>query len=158
MHPDRAIRPLSVEGSGDRVRLQLTRRADYAIRTALCLGREGSGDRLSAPVIAQRMDVPPRFLPQIMQDLVRAGLVEASLGRGGGYRLARAPGEISLLEVIEAVEGDARRRTCVLSSTACDASRPCDVHALFADAQDALLDKLAQATIVDALGADADGG
>jgi Rrf2 family protein len=138
------------------VRLQLTRRADYAIRTALCLGREGRAGWLPAPAIAQRMEVPPRFLPQIMQDLVRAGLVEASLGRGGGYRLARGPGEVSLLEVIEAVEGDARRRTCVLSSSACDASRPCDVHALFANAQDALLDRLDEATILDALGAEVD--
>lgn len=138
------------------MRLQLTRRADYAIRTALCLGREGSQAWLPAPVIAQRMDVPPRFLPQIMQDLVRAGLVEASLGRGGGYRLARAPEEVSLLEIIEAVEGDARRRTCVLSSSACDASRPCDVHALFANAQDALLDRLAEATVLDALGSGVD--
>ncbi len=138
------------------VRLQLTRRADYAIRTALCLGREGGEVRLAASAIAQRMDVPPRFLPQIMQDLVRAGLVEASLGRGGGYRLARAPGEVSLLEIIEAVEGDARRRTCVLSSSSCDASRPCDVHALFASAQDALLDRLGEATVLDALGSGVD--
>jgi Rrf2 family protein len=97
------------------------------------------------------MAVPPRFLPQIMQDLTRAGLVEAAIGRGGGYRLARKPGEISLLELIEAVEGDARRRTCVLSSSACDASRPCDVHPLFARAQDALLDRLEEATVLDAL-------
>jgi Rrf2 family protein len=134
------------------VRLQLTRRADYAIRTALCLAREGTDRRLPAPVIAERMAVPPRFLPQVMQDLVRAGIVEASLGRGGGYRLARAPGDVSLLQIIEAVEGDARRRTCVLSSSSCDAGRPCDVHPLFADAQEALLDRLAEATVTDALG------
>jgi Rrf2 family protein len=134
------------------MRLQLTRRADYAIRTALCLAREGSGQMLPASVIAERMEVPPRFLPQIMQDLVRAGLVEASIGRGGGYRLARRPAGISLLEVIEAVEGDARRRTCVLSSGSCDPSRPCDVHELFASAQDALLDRLRDATVLDAVG------
>lgn len=133
------------------MRLQLTRRADYAIRTVICLGREGRGRLLPAPVIAERMAVPPRFLPQIMQDLARAGLVEAAVGRGGGYRLAREPGRISLLEVIEAVEGDARRRTCVLSSSDCDAGRPCDVHHLFARAQDALLDRLEEATVLDAL-------
>ena len=97
------------------------------------------------------MEVPPRFLPQIMQDLVGAGLVEASLGRGGGYRLTRPSGDISLLQVIEAVEGDARRRTCVLSAGDCDASRPCDVHGLFARAQDALLEQLRDASIQDAL-------
>jgi Rrf2 family transcriptional regulator, iron-sulfur cluster assembly transcription factor len=134
------------------MRLQLTRRADYAIRTVMCLGREGRERRLPVSVIAARMEVPRRFLPQIMQDLVAAGLVQASIGRGGGYRLARGPGRISLLEVIEAVEGNARRRTCVLSSGACDPSGPCDVHHLFAQAQDALLERLAGATVLDALG------
>ncbi len=133
------------------MRLQLTRRADYAIRTAICLGRDTSGRPLPAPEIARLMGVPARFLPQIMQDLVRADLVQASWGRGGGYRLAREPERISLLEVIEAVEGDARRRTCVLSSSTCDPDRPCDVHELFASAQDALLGRLADATVRDAV-------
>jgi Rrf2 family protein len=133
------------------MRLQLTRRADYAIRTVMCLGHEERERRLPVSVIAQRMEVPRRFLPQIMQDLVAAGLVEASIGRAGGYRLAREPERISLLEVIEAVEGDARRRTCVLSSGACDPAGPCDVHHLFAQAQDALLERLARATVLDAL-------
>lgn len=132
------------------MRLQLTRRADYAIRAILCLATEGRGGPIPVATIARRMEVPRRFLPQIMQDLVQAGLVEGTPGRGGGYRLTRAPGEISLLEVIEAVEGDARRRTCVLTSTNCDAMRPCSVHDLFASAQDALLERLADATILDA--------
>ena len=132
------------------MRLELTRRADYAIRTSICLAHEGRGRLVPAPDIARRMDVPPRFLPQIMQDLVRAGLVEATAGRGGGYRLARAPGEVSLLEVIEAVEGDVRRRTCVLRASACSAGQPCGVHDLFAEAQDAMLERLAVATVLDA--------
>jgi Rrf2 family protein len=132
------------------MRLELTRRADYAIRTSICLAYEGRGRLVPAPDIARRMDVPPRFLPQIMQDLVRAGLVEATPGRGGGYRLTRAPGEVSLLEVIEAVEGDVRRRTCVLRASACSSAQPCGVHELFAEAQDAMLERLAVATVLDA--------
>ena len=132
------------------MRLELTRRADYAIRTTICLAREGSGRLVPAPVIARRMEVPRRFLPQIMQDLVRSGLVEATPGRGGGYRLVRAPREVSLLDVIEAVEGDIRRRTCVLRADSCTSSRPCGVHDLFAAAQDALLERFAQATVEDA--------
>jgi Rrf2 family protein len=132
------------------MRLELTRRADYAIRTTICLAREGSGRLLPAAVIAQRMDVPRRFLPQIMQDLVRADLVEAAPGRGGGYRLTRAPEAVSLLEVIEAVEGDIRRQTCVLRADACSSLRACGVHHLFASAQDALLARFAHATVKDA--------
>lgn len=132
------------------MRLELTRRADYAIRTSICLAGEGSGRLLPASDIARRMDVPPRFLPQIMQDLVRAGLVEAAPGRRGGYRLTRAPDEVTLLEVIEAVEGDIRRRTCVLRSDDCAPERACGVHDLFAAAQEALLERLSEATVQDA--------
>ena len=132
------------------MRLELTRRADYAIRATICLAREGRGRRIPVSEIAQPMEVPKRFLPQIMQDLVQAGLVEGLPGRGGGYRLTHPPGEVSLLEVIESIEGDARRRTCVLSSSNCDEMRPCSVHDLFASAQDALLERLADATILDA--------
>jgi len=132
------------------MRLELTRRADYAIRTSICLAGEGTGRLLPAPDIARRMEVPPRFLPQIMQDLVRAGLVEASPGRGGGYRLTRPPGDVSLLEVIEAVEGDIRRRTCVLRADACAIGGTCGVHDLFASAQEALLERLGGASVLDA--------
>jgi Rrf2 family protein len=133
------------------MRLELTRRADYAIRTVLYLARVGSSRVIPASRIAEGMAIPAHFLPQVMQDLGRAGIVEATLGRGGGYRLARDPRALSLLDVIEAIEGDARRRACVLRSGACDRDRPCDVHAVFSAAQDALLDRLAQATIQDVL-------
>lgn len=138
------------------MRLELTRGADYAIRTTICLAREEGDQLLSAPAIARRMNVPRRFLPQIMQDLVRAGLVEGAPGRGGGYRLTRAPEDVSLLEVIEAVEGDVRRRTCVLRSDPCSPATKCGVHDMFAAAQDALLEQLARATVQDAATAAAD--
>lgn len=132
------------------VRLELTRRGDYAIRAVLALAREPGDAVLSGPRIAAATGIPPRFLPQVMGDLVRGTLVRARTGRSGGYRLARAPAEISLLEVIEAVEGDARRRTCVLRGGPCLQDGACDVHDIFAAAQDALLARLASATVADA--------
>jgi Rrf2 family protein len=131
------------------MRLELTRRADYAIRSVVYLARQINGTVIPGSRIAEAMAIPPRFLPHVMQDLARAGIVEATLGRGGGYRLARDPRDLSLLEVIETIEGDARRRTCVLRTGGCDPSRPCDVHATFADAQDALLQRLARTTILE---------
>jgi len=133
------------------MRLELTRRADYAIRAVLFLARHGEPGPASASRVAAGMGIPVRFLPHVMQDLSRAGIVQATVGRGGGYRLARDPRDVSLLEVIEAVEGDARRRACVLRSAACDPRRPCEVHGVFAAAQDALLERLAKASIQDAV-------
>jgi Rrf2 family protein len=133
------------------MRLELTRRADYAIRTVLHLAGARDARVMPGPRLADAVSVPARFLPQVMSDLARAGIVDAVRGRGGGYRLAAHPRDVTLLAVIEAVEGDVRRRSCVLRSGGCDPSRPCDVHAIFAEAQDALLDRLARTSVQDVI-------
>jgi Rrf2 family protein len=121
------------------MRLELTRRADYGIRAMIAVARASSDEPLSAPRIAESMAIPVRFLPQVMADLARADLVDSTGGRKGGYRLARSASTISLLEIIEALEGDSRRRQCVLRSAPCGLDGYCDVHSVFASAQDALL-------------------
>jgi Rrf2 family protein len=99
--------------------------------------------------IAAAMGIPVRFLPQVMGDLARAGLVEAQTGRTGGYRLRREPSSISVLEVVEAIEGDSRRATCVLRGGPCGLDGTCDVHEVFASAQEALLAPLAATSLAD---------
>jgi len=101
--------------------------------------------------VAADQQIPVRFLRQVMGDLVRAGLADATLGRTGGYRLARLPTQISLLEVIEAVEGDRRRRACVLRGGPCVLDRVCAFHAVFAAAQDDALRRLRTTTIAEAI-------
>ena len=129
------------------MRLELTKRADYAIRAALALGRAGPDERLSVRRIAAAQAIPERFLPRVMADLVAAGLAEGVAGRAGGYRLARAAGEVSLLDVIEAVEGDSRRRVCVLRGGPCRLDGVCDVHEVFAAAQEDLIRRFGDASL-----------
>jgi Rrf2 family protein len=128
------------------MRLDLTKRSDYAIRAmlALTMAKEGL---LSSRKIAEEMQIPPRFLPQIMGDLTRAGLVDAHPGRSGGYKLAKAPGSVTLLTVIEAVEGDPHRQICVMRGTACAVDGECGVHDVFYAAESAILEKLNAATL-----------
>ena len=133
------------------MRLELTKRADYAIRAVLALSHAPSGEQLSARRIAMDQAVPERFLPQVMRDLVGAGLVEGTVGRSGGYRLVRPASEISLLEVVEAVEGDSRRRVCILRGGPCALAAVCDVHDVFAAAQEDVLDRLRSTTIADTM-------
>jgi Rrf2 family protein len=130
------------------MRLQLTKRADYGVRAMLALAR-ASDERLSAPHIAATMHIPGHFLPQVMADLARAGLVRSTPGRRGGYRLARAPDGITLLEVIDAVEGDERRYDCVLRDAPCGLDGRCELHEFFADAREALLGRLATTNLAD---------
>jgi Rrf2 family protein len=129
------------------MRPELTKRADYAIRAMLALSRSSGDGPMSARLIAEEWAIPVRFLPQVLGDLGRAGLVRAEPGRNGGYRIGRPASEISLLDVIEAVEGDSRRRTCVLRGGPCGASGECAVHGVFAEAQDALLTTLTEARL-----------
>ncbi len=131
------------------MKLQLTRRADYAIRAMLALAEAAPGELLSVRRIATGQAIPERFLPAIMGDLGRHGLVEATVGRNGGYRLRRPAAEISARDVIEAIEGDGRRQRCVLHDQACTTLEACSAHEVFVGAQDAMLGALEAATLRD---------
>ena len=118
----------------------------------LTLARCDRGEVIAARTIAQQMSIPARFLPQVLGDLNRAGLVEAQLGRSGGYRLAKPSSSISLLDIIEATEGDTRRQSCVLTGAPCGiAHETCEVHAYFFEAQTAMLERLSGTTVADVL-------
>ncbi len=137
------------------MRLQLTRRGDYAVRAMLALSAVPDGEVLSARSLAEAMSIPTRFMPAVMSDLAHAGLVRARAGRSGGYHLTRPAELISLLEVIEAVEGDSRRATCVLRDEACRSASgtgECAIHRFFFAAQDALLTVLRGATLAEMRG------
>jgi len=85
--------------------LRVTTRARYAIRALYDLAFHRPGQAAQAKEIAAREQIPVRFLTQILQDLRKAGLVEARRGPGGGYALARPPEQITLADVLRAVRG-----------------------------------------------------
>src|SRR6185437_13331511 len=85
--------------------MRVTTRTRYAIRALYHLAFHRAGEAAQAKEIADAQRIPLRFLEQILQDLRRAGLVEARRGPRGGYVLARPPAEISLADVLRAVRG-----------------------------------------------------
>jgi Rrf2 family transcriptional regulator, iron-sulfur cluster assembly transcription factor len=85
--------------------VRVTTRARYAIRALYDLAFHRRGESALAKEIAARQQIPLRFLEQILQDLRRAGLVEARRGPRGGYCLSRAPAEVALADVLRAVGG-----------------------------------------------------
>jgi Rrf2 family protein len=127
------------------MRLELSKRGDYAVRAMLALA--DGGGQLTGGRIAHQTGIPVSFLPQVMGDLVHAGLVHGRQGRTGGYRLAKPANAISLLTIVEAVEGDSRRTTCILRGGPCGLDGSCRVHSAFFAAQEALLAELAGATL-----------
>ena len=85
--------------------MRTTAKADYAVRAAVELASVGTGDPVKAEDVADAQSIPLNFLENILAELRRAGIVESRRGAAGGYLLARPPEEISIADVIRAVEG-----------------------------------------------------
>ena len=124
------------------MRLELTRRGDYAVRAMLALGHHSTDGWLSVPAVSAAMAIPERFLPRVMADLVAAGLVVGRRGRTGGYRLARPAEAITLLEIIDAAEPEPDQRVCILRGGPCRFDGRCAVHDAFSGAREAMLGRL----------------
>ena len=91
--------------------MHITQESDYAVRIVYCLAKEGR--RLDARTISEQMAVSLRFSLKILGKLAQNGLVVSYKGNRGGYELARPGGEITLRQVIEAVEGPYRLSRCL---------------------------------------------
>ena len=131
--------------------LSLSKTGDYAVRAALSLARERPrGGYRKVREIAAQMELPLRYTPQILGMLAKAGLAESRAGRDGGYRLTRDPVDISLLEVVEAVEGELRLDRCTISGGPCHWEEMCALHPAWEDAVRAFRETLAAATLADA--------
>jgi Rrf2 family protein len=113
----------------------VTREADYAIRCVLEVARQG---RVSAARVAELQDISPTFLGKIVQSLARAGILATRRGVGGGVTLAVPLEEITLLRVIEAVEGPLCLNDCVADPPQCPQIDTCPVYPYLDRAQGAL--------------------
>lgn len=132
------------------MQIALGRRGDYAVRAVLALARSYGQGRRKAREIAEEMDIPERYLPQILAPFVRKRMLTAVAGPDGGYELARPPGSISLLEVVETAEGQIASERCVLRGGPCDWENACPLHYPWNRAQIALALQL-QATTFEEL-------
>ena len=125
------------------MRLTFSKQGDYAVRAMLALARADPDAWLSVARISESMSMPRRFLPRVMRDLGAAGLVEARMGRAGGYRLARSASDITLLDVLGASDPEDDDRRCVLRGIPCGLDGRCAVHDVFDEARGALDERLA---------------
>lgn len=125
------------------MRIELTLRGDYAVRAALAIVLLDDGRPVSARRIAERMDIPSRFLAHVLTDLVRAGVVVGTAGRKGGYRLAAPPETLDLLRVVDAVEERGDPPRCVMRGGPCRRDGTCAVHDAFTAASTAMRRELA---------------
>ena len=131
----------------------LSKKSKYGLKAMLELAAEDFGQRpIQASELAQRQQLPKKFLEAILLELTRHGLLQSKLGRGGGYVLARKPGDITVGDVIRVLEGPLALIPCV-SKTAyrrCDEcldEQTCGVRLAMKEVRDATADILDNTTL-----------
>ena len=122
--------------------MQITRQADYAIRAVRYLAKQGSSKRVATSKVATEMKIPPSFLAKIISQLSIAGLLHTSRGARGGVSLAREPQEISVLDVVEAIDGPILLNECVGTKKPCTFEDDCLVHPIWIEVQESLVNRL----------------
>ncbi|HWG20422.1 MAG TPA: Rrf2 family transcriptional regulator [Terracidiphilus sp.] len=129
--------------------MQLTRAADYAVRVMVHLVAQPSGRRLSLPSIAAATGAPESFLSKVLQTLARARLILSQRGQAGGFEIAPRGRQATMLEVIEAVDGPIRLNVCLTSGKSCARKLWCPAHPVWLRAQQAMLEVLEEARVVE---------
>ena len=109
--------------------MKLTRAAEYAIRCVLYLAKQPLGRVVSRKEISQAMDIPSPFLGKIAQSLAKAGIMTVRQGAQGGYVLALPPKDITLLMLVETMDGEIALNECLTRPQQCGRSNWCAVHA-----------------------------
>jgi len=122
--------------------MQITRQADYAVRAVLHLARINGNQRAATSQVAKEQHIPPSFLAKIISQLSIAGLLHTSRGARGGVTLARDPKDVSLLEVIEAIDGPIMLNECVGENSICTFDEDCPLRPVWCEAQEELVNRL----------------
>ena len=122
--------------------MQITRQADYAVRTVLHLARMEDRKLAATRTVAEEENIPPSFLAKIISQLAIAGLLHTSRGARGGVTLVRDPKDITLLEVVEAIDGPIQLNVCVGGDGACTFDEDCPIRPVWCNVQTELVTRL----------------
>jgi Rrf2 family protein len=129
--------------------MQITRATDYAVRVTVHLATRPAGQKVPLGELAEATGVRDNFLSKILQRLVRNGVVTSHRGTGGGFLLNVAAKDLTLLQVVEAIEGKIELNICLSEWQRCPLQAQCAVHPVWQKAQLAIAKELAAVTIAE---------
>lgn len=136
----------------DRERMRLTARSEYGVLALIDLACRYGGGPVSARGVAERQHIPGKFLEQLFVSLRQAGLVTAVRGARGGFELSRPPATITVLDVVEALEGPLQPTLCG-GGAACERGSACAAASVWKRATDALRSVLTTTSLAELAGA-----
>ena len=128
------------------MRLEMTKKSDLALKSLRCIGDADDG-LVAGKWLADKLGITTHYLPQVISPLVKAGWIASTPGPRGGYRLLVSLEDVSVLEVIEVIEGRIEDQGCVQRGIPCPEQDLCALHVPWQKARDAMLDELANASV-----------
>lgn len=128
----------------------ISRSAEYAIRALAYLAQAGDRWALNRE-IAEELDLPPQFLTKLLGTLAREGLLGSQRGRSGGFRLARAPREIRLIEIVDPFDRLSGRQQCLLGQDVCSDRYACPLHETWKGIQEEFRSLFGRTTLADVI-------
>ena len=124
-----------------------SRSAEYAIRAFVHLAQVPEGKYAMVKNIAEQEQIPAHFLAKILQQLARKGLLRSSKGPTGGFAMRVDPGEVRLLDIVEALDGLAPFQQCASGLAECNDDMPCSMHDSWVALRSRIMDYLGRNTI-----------
>ena len=128
--------------------MRITQECDYAIRIMVALAGLENGKILDASAISSEQNIPSRFAVKILRKLVLSKLVSSKKGANGGYMLGRSANQITLLNIVEIIDGPIAVNRCVGSDSSCNTAA-CSVHKIMLDINSHITEKLQSITLKD---------
>jgi Rrf2 family protein len=129
--------------------MKLSRRTDYALRAMTYLAVRRANGPCTIAEVSRVEKTPREFTAKVLKDLCRMGFVRSTLGPRGGYRLARPPEMITVLEIMEALDGPVAINKCLADSSYCHQTPGCRMHRLFGRVNEKMREILGGASIAD---------
>jgi len=119
----------------------------YALKATVHLAKHAGEDPLLLRKIAAAEGIPSSFLAKVLQKLARDGLLRSSKGPGGGFSLGRPASEITVLDIVDAVDGLSAIEVCLMDLEPCDPENPCPLHEAWSQIQDRIILLLENTTL-----------
>ena len=115
-----------------------SRECEYALQAVMYLARKSDGDMTSIRELTQSLRIPYHFLAKILQRLKQKGLLVSTKGPSGGFALRTSDREVTLFDIVDAIDGASFTRSCVLGFPRCSGKHPCAVHHEWSEIRDTL--------------------
>lgn len=127
----------------------LSKACVYGLRSSLYLASNQNGEYVSIREMSEKLDISFHFLTKILQQLSAAGLMESQKGPKGGVRLTKSGSQVSLYEIVAAIDGVELFTECALGLPGCGTKKPCPLHEKWSGTRDGIREMLERTDLVE---------